>query len=83
MNVFEQITKSPEVLGEFLRGLPVIEAPWDREFQERFCADCLYLNCDGCPHEEYRNNPLWWLTLEAEERAAERARRFSGFPISI
>lgn len=52
MNVFEQITKSPEVLGEFLRGLPVIEAPWDREFQERFCADCLYLNCDGCPHEE-------------------------------
>lgn len=71
MNVFEQITKSPEVLGEFLRGLPIIEAPWDREFQERFCADCLYLNCDGCPHEEYRNNPLWWLTLEAEERAAE------------
>ena len=53
MNAFEQITKSPEVLGEFLRGLPVIEAPWDREFQERFCADCLYLNCDGCPHEEY------------------------------
>lgn len=29
MNNFEEITKNPETLGAFLRGLPVIEAPWD------------------------------------------------------
>ena len=46
MNVFEQITKSPEVLGEFLRGLPVIEAPWDEEFQRKYCAGCGKVSCD-------------------------------------
>lgn len=33
MNNFEEITKNPETLGAFLRGLPVIEAPWDEAFQ--------------------------------------------------
>jgi len=29
VNNFEEITKNPETLGAFLRGLPVIEAPWN------------------------------------------------------
>ena len=64
MTQFEQITQSPETLGAFLAALPVIDGPWDKEFHARYCADCLYLGCDACPHEEFRNNPGWWLTLE-------------------
>ena len=47
---FEKITESREALGAFLTALPVIHGPWDKEFQARFCADCLYLGCDTCPH---------------------------------
>ena len=53
MTQFEKITESPETLGAFLAALPVIHEPWDTEFQARFCADCLYLGCDTCPHEEF------------------------------
>lgn len=71
MTVFEQITKSPETLGAFLADLTVIERPWDEEFHARFCAGCA-ATCDVCPHEEFRNNPCWWLTLEAgSDQAAE------------
>lgn len=73
MTQYEKITQSPETLGAFLSALPVIDGPWDKEFQARFCADCLYLGCDACPHEKFRNNPRWWLTLEAgsDQAAAE------------
>ena len=73
MTQFEKITESRETLGAFLTALPVIHGPWDTEFQARFCADCLYLGCDACPHEEFRNNPRWWLTLETgdDQAAAE------------
>ena len=47
--IFEQITASPEVLGGVLA----------------YCQGCGRENCDTCPHEEYRNNPVWWLGLEA------------------
>lgn len=71
MTQFEKITESRETLAAFLAALPVIDGPWDTEFHKRFCADCLYLGCDVCPHEEFRNNPGWWLTLEAgKERDA-------------
>ena len=75
MTQFEKITESPDALGAFLASLPVIDGPWDKEFQARFCADCLYLGCDVCPHEEFRNNPGWWLTLEAgnDQAAAEES----------
>ena len=75
MTQFEQITQSPEALGAFLAALPVIDGPWDTEFHARYCADCLYLGCDACPHEEFRNNPGWWLTLEAgdDQTAAQGA----------
>ena len=65
MTQFEKITESPEVLGAFLAALPVIDGPWDKEFQVRFCAGCAAENCDACPHEEFRNNPSWWLTIRA------------------
>ena len=73
MTQFEKITESRETLATFLAALPVIDGPWDKEFQARFCADCLYLGCDACPHEEFRNNPGWWLTLETgdDQAAAE------------
>lgn len=68
---FEEITKSPEALGEFLRALPILDGPWDTEFQRRYCAGCGKVSCDDeepCPHEEKRNNPGWWLGLAAENQ---------------
>ena len=71
MTQFEKITESPETLAEFLAALPVIDGPWDKEFQARFCAGCAATDCDACPHTAERNNPGWWLTLEAgKERDA-------------
>ena len=69
VNNFEEITKNPETLGAFLRGLPVIEAPWDEAFQRKYCAGCGKVSCDDgspCPYEDKRNNPLWWLSQESE-----------------
>lgn len=67
---FEEITKSPEALGAFLRALPVLNGPWDEEFQRNYCAGCGKASCDdgsGCPYEDMRNSPDWWLRLEAEK----------------
>lgn len=64
---FHTITKNMQTLAGFLQSLPVLDGPWDREFQKQFCTNCLHQNCNSCPHEEYRNNPLWWLKLEAAE----------------
>ena len=72
VNNFEEITKNPETLGAFLRGLPVIEAPWDEEFQRKYCAGCGKVSCDDgspCPYEDKRNNPLWWLSQESGKAA--------------
>lgn len=66
MTVFEKLAQSPKELGAFLRALPVLEAPWDTEFQKRFCAGCAAENCDACPYEKYRNNPDWWLDLQTK-----------------
>lgn len=52
MNNFEEITKNPETLGAFLRGLPVIEAPWDEEFQRKYCAGCGKVSCDDTVRSE-------------------------------
>lgn len=73
MNNFQQITRSPEALGAFLRSLPCVEGPWDAEFQERFCAGCSAENCDDCPNGAARNNPAWWLGLDggAPEQAQQ------------
>lgn len=57
-------------LGRFLRSLPVLEAPWDTEFQKRYCSGCVAENCDACPNERFRNNPEWWLSLEADSGVA-------------
>ena len=72
VNNFEKLTKGPDALGAFLRTLPVLEGPWDAEFHARFCAGCAAENCDACPHEEFRNNPGWWLTLETGGGQAEK-----------
>ena len=66
MTIYSKITRSPETLGAFLRGLPVIEAPWDREFQKRYCSKCGRKDCDVCPHEKQRNNPEWWLSIQSK-----------------
>ncbi len=66
---FEKIAATPQTLGEFLRGLPILEGPWDDEFHRAFCAGCPAENCDAenCPHEAQRNNPEWWLSLKVKE----------------
>ena len=66
-SVFDAITKDKPTLASFLRSLPVIEAPWDGAFQERFCVECGADSCDDCPNEQFRNNPEWWLSLPAAE----------------
>ncbi len=72
MTQFEEITQSPETLAAFLSSLPVIDGPWDKEFQARFCAGCAAENCDDCPNQRFRNNPGWWLnqTAAAEQPGA-------------
>ncbi len=37
---FEAITAGVQGLGRFLRSLPIIEAPWDTEFQKRYFSGC-------------------------------------------
>lgn len=64
--IFEQITASPEVLGGVLASISAAETPWDKAFREAYCQGCGRENCDACPHEEYRNNPVWWLRLAAK-----------------
>lgn len=66
--VFEAVTKDTKTLAGLLRSLPVIEAPWDAEFQKRYCSKCIRADCDDrdeCPYQEFRNNPEWWLALDA------------------
>ena len=68
MTNFEKSTASPETLGDFLGSLPIAEGPWDERFHREFCDKCPSENCDAenCPHNEERNDPLWWLKLEVE-----------------
>lgn len=66
--VFDAITKDAATLAGLLRSLPVLEAPWDAEFQKRYCSKCIRADCDDrdeCPYQEFRNNPEWWLALDA------------------
>ena len=42
---FEAITPDAQGLGRFLRSLPVLEAPWDTEFQKRYCSGCVAAAC--------------------------------------
>ena len=75
MDNFKKITQSPEALGAFLASLPIVSGPWDDEFARRYCAECGQTDCDGgrgCPHEDKRNNPAWWLGLEVKENAHEQ-----------
>ena len=62
---FERITATPEILGDFLGSLPVLQGPWDDAFHAAFCSGCPAENCDAenCPHNAERNNPTWWLKL--------------------
>lgn len=64
--VFEAVTKDAATLAALLASLPVLETPWDKEFQKRYCKKCPSPDCDFCPHERFRNNPDWWLALTAE-----------------
>lgn len=66
MTNFEKLTAAKPELARFLRSLPILEAPWDTEFQKRYCNKCPLPDCDYCPHEEKRNDPDWWLGLKAE-----------------
>lgn len=67
MIVYEKLIESPETLGDFLKSLPTLDAPWDQKFHEIFCTGCKADNCDNCQYEEYRNNPVWWLRKDAEK----------------
>ena len=44
-SVFDAITKDKPTLAGFLRSFPVIEAPWDTEFQKRYCSGCAAEDC--------------------------------------
>ena len=66
MTTFEKVTTSPEALGELLDSLTLINSPWDAEFHKAFCRTCGRDDCENCPHEKERNNPLWWLNQAVE-----------------
>lgn len=57
MNNFEKLVQNPDALAEFLQTLPILDGPWDKEFQKRFCVDCTCEDCDACQHKDKRNNP--------------------------
>ena len=63
---FEKITASPEALAAFLSSLPVLSGPWDEAFHHRYCDACSAEECGECENKAL-NNPLWWLSLAAEE----------------
>lgn len=69
MTNFKTITETPRTLGDFLSQLPVARGPWDEEFHRIFCSTCKRTSCDGdgCPYEGERNNPTWWLMMEAKK----------------
>lgn len=70
--VFNALTVDAGTLGKFLRSLPTLDAPWDTEFQKRYCGSCIVTNCDECIHDKERNNPDWWLGLDMGAGHAER-----------
>ena len=63
MSNFEKITETPEAMGAFLESLTVINSPWEDGFHKAFCGTCGKTDCGICPHQDKRNNPLWWLKL--------------------
>lgn len=67
MNNFEKYTVSPEMMGKLLKEVSTKEEkPWDAAFDRIFCDNCEFEDCpEACPYEAYRNNPRWWLGLEA------------------
>lgn len=67
MRIYDKLTESTKTLGEFLKSLSILDAPWDRAFQEKFCVGCSAKNCDNCQNEKYRNNPNWWLKQEIDD----------------
>lgn len=67
MTNFEKVAAGPAELGGFLKTLNAQEAPWREMFQDKYCAQCGSGNCADCPHEEYRDNPEWWLCCNADE----------------
>lgn len=82
MTNFEKITASPETLAAVLAEIPAADSPWDRAFRETFCARCSRKDCDaqdgGCPNQEKRENPGWWLGLEVTENGTDSLRRRAG-----
>lgn len=71
---FEEIARTPETLAAFLRSLPVLDGPWDEEFQRQYCAGCGKVSCDdgsGCPYEEKLQAPAggWGLKLGRQGRS--------------
>jgi len=66
--VFYEITQDMQTLADFLHSLSALEAPWETEFQKRYCKKCLHADCDAeCPNAAFRDNPAWWLALPAAE----------------
>lgn len=66
MTNFEKLTASPETLGAFLASIPTTGGPWDEAFRREFCAGCGQEDCEPtCPHQDKRDNPVWWLKQEA------------------
>lgn len=78
MTVFEKITASPEALAAVLADIPAADSPWDQAFREAFCSGCGRRDCDGqdggCPNQDKRGNPAWWLGLETMENGTDSLR---------
>lgn len=76
---YEKAASSQEAMAALLATIPGADAPWNKEFQKQFCRECGLQNCDECPHEEYRNNPGWWLGLDVGPKMLTRWGEKSGW----
>ena len=66
MNNYEKYTASPEKLEKLLKEVSAkAEKPWEAAFIRIYCDNCREDCLGGCPHQEHRDNPGWWLGLEA------------------
>ena len=58
-------TLSDPELADFLRSIEQSpDGPWQKVFEEHFCAGCRETDCDFCPQGDEIE---WWLRQEVTE----------------
>lgn len=73
---FERITESLDALAAVLASIPTTDAPWDKAFEQAFCANCSLENCDACLHKNV-DRIKWWLGKQmAQDFLTRKSERY-------